>query len=94
MGGALEQPHSGAPAGLERHRIAALFLLTAFFVVVKTIAHDIWSVAFGLAMLGVILLTPDPAEHSPPWRGHALRVVSACFVVVTLASIWTTLSAR
>jgi hypothetical protein len=39
------------------------------------------------------LASRDHADHSQPWRAHALRVVSACFVVVTLASIWTTLTA-
>lgn len=63
-------------------------MLTALFVAVKTSAHDYWSVGFGLAMLSVILLTPTGVEPGEPWRAHALRVVSACFVVVTLASIW------
>ena len=43
-------------------------------------------------VLGIILLTPEAPAQSEPWRQHALRVVSACFVVVTLASIWTTLA--
>jgi hypothetical protein len=86
--------HQSAAGGLARHRVAALFVLTAFFVAVKTVAHDFWAVGFGLAVLGIILLTPESPEHSQPWRAHALRVVSACFVVVTLASIWTTLTAR
>jgi hypothetical protein len=83
-----------ASGGLARYRVVALFVLTAFFVAVKTIAHDFWAVGFGLAVLGIILLTPQSPEQSEPWRAHALRVVSACFVVVTLASIVTTLSAE
>ena len=71
----------------------AVFVLTALYVAVKTIAHDVWAVGFGLAVLAVILLSPASAGHDPPWRAHALRVVSACFVVVTVASIWTTLTA-
>jgi hypothetical protein len=90
LGGAINQP--SAAGGLSRHRVAALFVLTAFFVAVKTVAHDVWAVAFGLSMLGIILLTPEAPDQSQPWRTHALRVVSACFVVVTLASIWTTLT--
>lgn len=93
MGVVMDQDRSAAPAGLARHRVPALFVLTAFFVVVKTMAHDVWAVGFGLAMLGIIVLSPEPTGQSQPWRAHALRVVSACFVVVTLASIWTTLSA-
>lgn len=76
-----------------RYKVVALFVLTTFFVAVKAIGHDYWAVGFGLAVLGLILLTPpQSAEQAEPWRQHALRVVSACFVVVTLASIWTTLS--
>ncbi len=78
--------------GLQRYRVITAFLLTTFFVAVKAVGHDYWSVGFGLAVLGVILLTPESAERAEPWRAHALRVVSACFVVVTLASIWTTLA--
>ena len=40
-----------------------------------------------LAVLALLLLTPESAEDVEPWRKHALRVVSACFVVVTVASI-------
>jgi hypothetical protein len=83
---------SSPPGGVARYRVPALFVLTAFFVAVKVVAHDYWAVAFGLATLGLILLTPDAPQHSQPWRQHALRVVSACFVVVTLASVWTTLA--
>ncbi|RYZ06278.1 MAG: hypothetical protein EOO73_16560 [Myxococcales bacterium] len=83
---------SQAGGGLARYRVHALFVLTALYVAVKTFAHDYWSVGFGLAVLSIVLLTPEPAADSEPWRGHALRVVSACFVVVTLASIVTTLS--
>lgn len=93
LGGALDR-RPGSESLVARHRVAALFVLTAFFVAVKTFARDAWAVGFGLAVLGVILLTPDVPEQSAPWRAHALRVVSACFVVVTLASIWTTLSPR
>jgi hypothetical protein len=102
MGGAINHHHgsgaagglSGAAGGLARYRVIALFVLTACFVGVKTIGHDYWAVGFGLAVLGLILLTPESPEQAEPWRQHALRVVSACFVVVTLASIWTTLAAR
>jgi hypothetical protein len=83
---------SQAGGGLARYRVHALFVLTALFVAVKTFAHDYWSVGFGLAVLSIILLTPGRTEETEPWRAHALRVVSACFVVVTLASIVTTLS--
>ena len=38
------------------------------------------------------LAAPEPGAPPEPWRQHALRVVSACFVVVTLGSIWTSLS--
>ena len=92
MGGALN--HNAQAAGsLSRYRVVALFALTALFVAIKAIGHDYWAVGFGLAVLALILLTPQGPEQSEPWRGHALRVVSACFVVVTLASIWTTLTA-
>ena len=77
---------------MARYRVVALFVLTALFVAIKAIGHDYWAVGFGLAVLGLILLTPEAPEQSEPWRGHALRIVSACFVVVTLASIWTTLA--
>lgn len=91
MGGALN--HNAQAAGsLSRYRVVALFALTALFVAIKAIGHDYWAVGFGLAVLGLILLTPEGPEQSEPWRGHALRIVSACFVVVTLASIWTTLA--
>lgn len=83
---------STSGGGLARYRVIAAFVLTATFVAVKAIGHDYWSVGFGLAVLGVILLTPESPEHPEPWRQHALRVVSACFVVVTVASIWTTLA--
>jgi hypothetical protein len=91
MNRAMNRDSVVAPSGLARYRTAALFVATALFVAVKVMAHDIWAVGFGLAMLGVILLTPE-AEQKQPWRGHALRVVSACFVVVTLATILTTLT--
>jgi hypothetical protein len=90
MGGVIDR--EAAATGLARYRVAALFVLTAFFVAVKALAHDFWAVGFGLAVLGIILLTPESPEQSQPWRAHALRVVSACFVVVTLASIGTTLA--
>lgn len=82
----------GAGGGLQRYRIIAAFVLTAIFVAIKAIGHDYWSVGFGLALLGVILLTPQPEQQAEPWRAHALRVVSACFVVVTLASVFTTIA--
>lgn len=92
-GGALIRNHnSGAAGGFARYRVLVLFVLTAFFVAVKTVGHDYWAVGFGLAAMALILLTPESPEQAAPWRQHALRVVSACFVVVTLASIWTTLS--
>ena len=86
------KPSAERPGGLARHRVAALFALTLLFVAVKVVGHDYWAVAFGLAIAAIILLTPEPAATPPAWRAHALRVVSACFVVVTLASVWTTLS--
>jgi hypothetical protein len=92
MGAAFDPPRA-EPHGLARHRVAVLFVLTASYVAVKTLAHDVWAVAFGLAVLGIVLLTPQAAGQTEPWRAHALRVVSACFVVVTLASIWSTLVA-
>lgn len=79
---------------MTRYKVVALFVLTTLFVAVKAIGHDYWAVGFGLAVLGLILLTPESPEQAEPWRQHALRVVSACFVVVTLASIWTTLAMR
>lgn len=91
MGGAINHNVQGA-GNLARYRTVALFALTALFVAIKAVGHDFWAVGFGLAVLGLILLTPDGPEQSA-WRPHALRVVSACFVVVTLASIWTTLAA-
>lgn len=81
-----------AASGLARYRVVGLFLLTALFVAVKVLARDFWAVSFGLAVLGIILLTPESSEEPEPWRAHALRVVSACFVVVTLATIVTTLT--
>jgi hypothetical protein len=92
LGGAINHHQAAAGGSLTRYRVVALFVLTAFFVVVKAVGHDYWAVAFGLAVLGLILLTPESSEQAEPWRQHALRVVSACFVVVTLASIWTTLT--
>jgi hypothetical protein len=89
----MDSHHSPGAAGLARHRVPALFVLTAIFVVVKTMAHDAWAVGFGLAVLGIIVLSPESGGPSQPWRTHALRVVSACFVVFTLASILTTLTA-
>ena len=89
--GSLNHNHA-ATGSLSRYRVVALFVLTTFFVAVKTVGHDYWAVAFGLAVTGLILLTPESPDQPEPWRQHALRVVSACFVVVTLASIWTTLS--
>jgi glucose dehydrogenase len=91
MGGALN--HSVPAAGsLSRYRVVALFTLTTIFVAIKAVGHDYWAVGFGLAVLGLILLTPETSGQREPWRQHALRIVSACFVVVTLASIWTTLA--
>jgi hypothetical protein len=78
-------------ASFARYRVMAAFVLTASYVAVKAVAHDFWAVGFGLAVLSIILLTPEP-EGAEPWRQHALRVVSACFVVVTLGSIWTSLA--
>ena len=83
-GGAIHQ--STAPGALSRYRVLMAFVLTASYVAVKTAARDFWSVGFGLAVLAIILLTPEPAG-SEPWRQHALRVVTACFIVVTLGSI-------
>jgi hypothetical protein len=77
---------------MARYRVVAAFVLTACFVAVKAFAHDFWAVGFGLAVLAVILLTPEPDGVPERWRAHALRVVSACFVVVTLGSIWTSLT--
>lgn len=85
-------PDSSPPGKIARYRVLGLFLLTTLFVAVKVVGHDYWAVAFGLAMSGLLLLTPESPGHSEPWRQHALRVVSACFVVVTLASVWTTLA--
>ena len=91
MGGAINQ--SSAPASLARYRVIAAFVLTTCYVAVKAVAHDFWAVGFGLAVLAIILLTPEPDGVPPePWRQHALRVVSACFVVVTLGSIVTSLT--
>ena len=68
-------------------------MLKTCYVAVKAVAHDFWAVGFGLAVLAIILLTPEPDGVPPePWRQHALRVVSACFVVVTLGSIVTSLT--
>jgi glucose dehydrogenase len=92
MGGAINNQHAAGAGSVGRYKVVALFVLTTFFVAVKAIGHDYWAVGFGLAVLGLILLTPEAPEQAEPWRQHALRVVSACFVVVTLASIWTTLS--
>jgi hypothetical protein len=83
-GGAIHQHAASAP--LARYRVLVAFVLTASYVAVKTAAQDFWSVGFGLAVLAIILLTPEPAG-AEPWRQHALRVVTACFVVVTLGSI-------
>jgi hypothetical protein len=95
LGGAINRPTRAAawtPAALSRYRVMTAFVFTAFYVAVKTIAHDYWSVGFGLAVLGVILLTPQPHDAPPEaWRQHALRIVTACFVVVTIGSICTTL---
>ena len=82
---------AAARGGRQRYHVLAAFVLTALFVAAKTVTHDYWSVGFGLAFLGLILLTPAAQQQAEPWRQHALRVVSACFVVVTLASIWTSL---
>lgn len=89
MGGAINR--SSGPAALARYRVIMAFVLTACYVAVKAFAHDFWAVGFGLAVLAIILLTPEP-DGAEPWRAHALRVVSACFVVVTLGSIWTSLT--
>jgi len=94
MGGAINNHNSAGAGSLTRYKVVALFVLTTLFVAVKAIGHDYWAVGFGLAVLGLILLTPESPEQAEPWRQHALRVVSACFVVVTLASIWTTLAMR
>ncbi len=94
MGGAINNHYSAGAGSLGRYRVAALFVLTALFVGVKAVGHDYWAVGFGLAVSALILLTPESPEQAEPWRQHALRVVSACFVVVTLASIWTTLIAH
>ena len=94
MGGAINNHTSAGAGSLGRYKVVALFVLTTFFVAVKAIGHDYWAVGFGLAVMGLILLTPESPEQAEPWRQHALRVVSACFVVVTLASIWTTLAAH
>jgi glucose dehydrogenase len=91
LGGAINH-HSNAAGAVSRYRVLAVFVLTTLFVGIKAVGHDYWAVGFGLAVLGIILLTPESPEHSEPWRKHALRVVSACFVVVTLASILTTLT--
>jgi hypothetical protein len=90
LGGAISQ--NAPAAGLSRYRVLVAFVLTTLFVGVKAVSHDYWAVGFGLAVLGVVLLTPEAPEQSQPWRQHALRVVSACFVVVTLASIFSTLT--
>ena len=89
IGGAINQ--SSAPGSLARYRVLTAFVLTTFFVAVKTVAQDFWAVGFGLTVLAIILLTPEP-DGAEPWRQHALRVVTACFVVVTLGSIWTSLT--
>jgi hypothetical protein len=78
--------------GLERYRVIAAFVLTAAYVAIKAFGHDYWSVGFGLALLGIIVLAPQAPDSTEPWRMHALRIVSACFVVVTLGSIWTTVA--
>jgi len=93
LGGVMGEPTSGAQA-TGRFRGLALLGLTALFVVAKVLARDYWAVAFGLGVLSVVLLSPESSEPKQPWRKHALHVVSACFVVVTLASVWTSLSAR
>jgi hypothetical protein len=92
-GGAIHQ-HQGSSliANLARYRVVAAFSLTAVFVGVKAVGRDFWAVAFGLAALALIVLTPQASERPEPWREHALRVVSASFVVVALGSIWITLS--
>lgn len=93
LGGVLRE--STPPSrGAVRYRGLGLLGLTALFVVAKVMARDYWAVAFGLGVLSVTLLSPEPSEQQEPWRKHALRVVSACFVVITLASVWTSLSAR
>ena len=83
---------TAARGSRQRYHVVVAFVLTAFYVAVKAVGHDYWSVGFGLAFLGLILLTPAAEEQAEPWRQHALRVVGACFVVVTLASICTTLA--
>lgn len=85
--------NQSSAASLARYRVVTAFVLTTCYVAVKTVAQDFWAVGFGLAVLAIILLTPEPQGAPPePWRQHALRVVSACFVVVTLGSIWTSLT--
>jgi hypothetical protein len=90
MGGAMSK-QSSVSGSLARYRVLAAFVLTTFFVAVKAVAHDFWAVGFGLAVLAIVLLTPEP-DGVEPWRQHALRVVTGCFVVVTLGSIWTSLT--
>jgi hypothetical protein len=77
-----------------RYRGLGLLGLTALFVVAKVLARDYWAVAFGLGVLSIVLLSPESQKPSEAWRKHALRVISACFVVVTLASVWTSLSGQ
>lgn len=89
LGGAID--NSTNLGSLSRYRVVAAFTLTALFVGVKAVGHDYWAVGFGLVTLLGVLLMPELPRETEPWRRHALRIVSACFVVVTLASIWTTL---
>jgi hypothetical protein len=89
MGGTLAE--SSPRAGFQQYRIVVAVVLSAFYVAVKAFHHDYWSVGFGLALLGIVLLTPSAEHGLPAWRQHALRVVTGCFVVVALGSIATTL---
>lgn len=86
-GGIVDHGQGSTGVGLARVRLIGLFVLTSIFVGVKALSHDAWAVGFGLAVLALLLLTPESTDDVEPWRKHALRVVSACFVVVTIASI-------
>ena len=59
MGGAINNHNPTFAGGLARYKVVALFVLTTFFVAVKAVGHDYWAVGFGLAVLGLILLTPQ-----------------------------------
>jgi apolipoprotein N-acyltransferase len=93
LGGAMNQ-RSGSSliTNLARYRVVTAFAVTAVFVAVKAVGRDFWGVAFGLATLALIALAPVTPERPEPWREHALRVVTASFLVVALGSIWITLT--